>query len=61
MYVHRNTGDYNDIWGYLISLLIQVSTDAGREYAEGIDAIFIETSALTAQNVTEMFIKIGKY
>jgi len=38
----------------------EVSKDAGREYADHIDAIFIETSALTAQNVEEIFTKIGK-
>jgi len=30
------------------------------EYASQINAIFIETSALTAVNVPELFMKIGK-
>ena len=49
-----------DIWGYMIVLLIQVSTDEGRNYAEGIGAIFHETSALTGKNVNELFHEIGK-
>ena len=42
-------------------MFLQVSTDAGREYAAEVNAIFYETSAKTAQNVNELFIKIGKY
>ena len=44
----------------MILLLTQVSTDEGRNYAEGIGAIFHETSALTGENVDELFDEIGK-
>ena len=43
-----------------VFLCMQVSKEAGRDYSETINALFIETSALTALNVDEMFIKIGK-
>eukprot|EP00794_Sanderia_malayensis_P018745 gene18745-20634_t len=36
----------------------EVQTETGKEYAEGIGAIFVETSALTAENVHEIFSEI---
>ena len=39
---------------------MQVPTNVGENYSEGINALFIEASALTPQNVDEIFFKIGK-
>eukprot|EP00794_Sanderia_malayensis_P018746 gene18746-20635_t len=36
----------------------EVQTETGREYAEGIGAIFLETSAVTGENVHEIFSEI---
>ena len=35
--------------------------ESAREYAESVEAIFAETSALSARNVQELFIEISKY
>ncbi len=42
-------------------LLSKVETRQGKEYAEDMGAIFVETSALTAENVYEVFSQICKY
>ena len=34
--------------------------EEGQQYAEDIDALFVETSALTAENVETIFVNIGK-
>ena len=41
--------------------LSQVSYQQGQNYASEVNAIFAETSALTAKNVEEVFIEISKY
>lgn len=38
----------------------QVATEEAKEYADSIDAIFVETSALTAANVSYLFEAISK-
>ena len=38
----------------------EVTTETGLKYAESIDAVFAETSALTAHNVNEIFEAISK-
>ena len=38
----------------------QVSREAATEYAELVDAVFVETSALTATNVQELFETISR-
>ena len=56
-------------WHYFMLFLLivqyfafmQVSRDAGRRYAHELNALFIETSAKTAQNVDEMLAEIGNY
>ena len=42
-------------------VFVQVSYNAGKLYAEQINAIFMETSAKTGENVQDLFIQIGKY
>ncbi|KJE97255.1 Rab31 protein, variant [Capsaspora owczarzaki ATCC 30864] len=38
----------------------QVSSDEAKEYADSIDALFVETSALTADNVSYLFEALSK-
>ena len=38
----------------------EVSTETGQSFADEIDAIFAECSALTAENIDEIFAQIGK-
>lgn len=38
----------------------EISTDSAREYAESVEAIFAETSALSSRNVQELFIEISR-
>ncbi|XP_065065140.1 ras-related protein Rab-22A-like [Rhopilema esculentum] len=38
----------------------EVPREEGQQYAEGIDALFVETSALTAENVDTIFVNIGR-
>ncbi|XP_065913359.1 ras-related protein Rab-22A-like [Dysidea avara] len=38
----------------------EISTEEGKGFAEEIGAVFSETSALTATNVAELFVEIGK-
>lgn len=40
---------------------MQVPYSRGEQYAQQVDALFCETSALTAKNVEELFVKISKY
>lgn len=40
---------------------MQISTEEGKGFAEEIGAVFSETSALTATNVAELFVEIGKF
>ena len=42
-------------------LLPQISRQRGAEYAQEVDAIFMETSALNATNVEEIFVQISAY
>ena len=39
---------------------LQISYNEGKLYAEEINAIFMETSAKTGENVQDLFIRIGK-
>ena len=45
---------------YLSLSLSQISRQKGAEYAQEVDAIFMETSALNATNVEEIFVQISK-
>ena len=46
---------------YIDSLLLpQISRQRGAEYAQEVDAIFMETSALNATNVEEIFVQISE-
>ncbi|XP_028391902.1 ras-related protein Rab-22A-like [Dendronephthya gigantea] len=38
----------------------EIATESAREYAESVEAIFAETSALSARNVQELFIEISR-
>ena len=39
---------------------LQITYDKGEEYAQKVNALFCETSALNATNVEELFIKISE-
>ncbi|CAB3996908.1 ras-related Rab-22A-like [Paramuricea clavata] len=38
----------------------EISTESAREYAESVEAIFAETSALSSRNVQELFLEISR-
>lgn len=48
------------LFTFCIHLFTQITYQQGLECAQTVDAIFSETSALTAQNVEKMFIEICK-
>lgn len=39
---------------------LQISYAQGREFAEKVNAIFFETSALKATNIEEIFLEVGE-
>lgn len=41
-------------------IFLKISYEQGQSYASEVNAIFAETSALTAKNVEEIFIEISK-
>jgi len=50
-------GTFNDI--FELCIFYQVSFQEGREFADKVDAIFLETSALSGTNISELFTQLG--
>lgn len=44
-----------------LSTLSQIQVSRGEQYAQQVDALFCETSALDATNVEELFIQISEF
>lgn len=42
------------------SFILQISYAQGKEFAEKVNAIFFETSALKATNIEEIFVEVGE-